>query len=134
MDSPSQHSEPPEVKATKLQTLEQPGNREALSLWQKVLMESVKAGAFDLSSRQMTLMLTLYLQDGEHTIRSLSSVLSISKPAVCRAVDTLSKYNLIMRKKDASDGRNVFIERTAAGYAYLGQFSESILNHLMEIA
>ncbi|NDF12239.1 MAG: MarR family transcriptional regulator [Proteobacteria bacterium] len=115
-------------------SLDQPGNREALALWHKVLLESVKAGSFDLSARQVTLTLTVYLEAGPHTVRSLAAQLGISKPAVCRAIDTLSKHGLVARKEDKQDRRNVFIERTETGRTYLTQFSESILNHLMEIA
>jgi DNA-binding MarR family transcriptional regulator len=116
------------------QTLEQPGNREALLLWHHVLRHGIQHSDIDLSARQMGLLLTIYLEAGPHTVRGLSSHLHISKPAICRALDALSKEELVERRKDENDRRNVFIEPTEEGAAFLAGFSETILNRLMEIS
>lgn len=102
-------------------------------LWYKVMVEGVREHSFDLSARQMALILRVYLQDGPHTVRGLSENLDVSKPAICRAIDSLEKQHLIARSKDEDDKRNVFIIPTATGYSFLSAFSESILNNLMAI-
>ena len=62
-----------------------------------------------------------------HTIRSLAETLTISKPAICRAIDTLSALDLIRRKKDEDDRRNVFLQRTINGSVFLRDFADLIV-------
>lgn len=115
-------------------TIENPGNKEALALWYKVTLESVRdAASYDLSVRQMALLLTVYTAPGPHTVRGLSTHLQISKPAICRALDTLSKYQLVERQVDENDRRNIFIVPTESGYHFLGRFSDNVMNVLMEL-
>lgn len=116
-----------------IQIIEQAGNREALALWHKVLMKSVRDHSFDLSARQMAIILTIYTEAGPHTVRGLSAHLNISKPAICRALDALSKMELVERKRDMDDMRNVFIQSTHKGYKFLMSFSETIMSFLGEI-
>lgn len=110
--------------------LARPENKEALNLWYGVLLGSVRSDPFDLSARQLALLLTISIQRGPHTVRGLSEHMNVSKPAICRALDTLSKYQLTERMVDKQDRRNVFIRPTEAGYRYLSQFSENILRAL----
>lgn len=100
---------------------------EALALWHNVLSRSLKELPYDLSSRQMAVMTTVYLTEPPHTIRNLSERLNISKPAICRAVDTLSMMGLIKRKKDEEDRRNVFIQRTVNGSVFLSDFADILM-------
>jgi DNA-binding MarR family transcriptional regulator len=116
------------------QLIEQPGNREALLLWHHVLLDGIRHSSYDLSARQMGLLLSIYLEPGPHTVRGLAGHMNVSKPAICRALDALSKEELIERRKDEADRRNVFIEPTQKGFTFLAGFSESILNRLMEIS
>ncbi len=116
-----------------VQRIEQAGNKEALALWYKVTLHHVRKDAFDLSARQMALLLTVYTQGDGHTVRGLSEQLNVSKPAICRALDTLTKYNLIERKVDETDRRNVFIVPTDSGYDFLGGFSDDIMAFLLEM-
>ena len=111
----------------------QAGNKEALQLWYKVTLFNVRKESFDLSARQMALLLTVYLEPGPHTVRGLSEHLNVSKPAICRALDTLSKYDLTQRMVDENDRRNVFIAPTDMGYEFLGGYSDDIMNFLMEM-
>lgn len=115
------------------QIINRAGNKEALSLWHKVMLTSVREHSFDLSARQMALMLSVYTTPGPHTVRGLSSNLKISKPAICRAIDALAKQELIERERDMDDMRNIFIRPTQKGYDFLGRFSETIMNFLGEI-
>ncbi len=57
----------------------------------------------------------------------LAEHLNIAKPAVTRALDALSRLDFIRRIKDDTDLRNIFIERTPAGMAYLRTFSGLVL-------
>jgi DNA-binding MarR family transcriptional regulator len=114
--------------------INQPGNKEALALWYNVLLQSVRGHQFDLSARQTAIMLTIYTIPSKHTVRGLASHLKVSKPAICRAIDSLSKWELVERKVDQTDRRNVFIEPTPKGHEFLGGFSESIMNALVEIS
>ena len=105
----------------------QPHNTmDALRLWHRILSRSLSELPYDLSSRQMAVLSTVYLMEPPHTIRSLADQLNISKPAICRAVDTLSMMELIKRKKDDADKRNVFIQRTIQGSVFLSDFGDVI--------
>ncbi len=83
------------------------------------MLRSMRELPHDLSTRQMAIMLTVYLVPPPHTVRSLAEHLGISKPAICRALDALSTMDLIRRKKDDEDRRNVFIQRTISGSVFL---------------
>ncbi len=99
----------------------------ALALWQQVVTRSLKELPYDLSQRQIAVLLTVYMAPPPHTIRSLAEALAISKPAVCRAVDTLSGLDLVRRKKDEEDRRNVFLQRTVNGSVFLRDFADIIV-------
>jgi DNA-binding MarR family transcriptional regulator len=110
-------------KAPPLSTLK------ALHLWHDVMLSAMKDLDFDLSARQAGLIMHVYLRAGPHTVRSLAEALGMSKAAVCRAVDTLSMAKLIKRKKDESDKRNVFIQRTVHGSVFLSDFADIIMKY-----
>src|SRR5207244_1802239 len=59
-------------------------SREALDLWRRVLVESLRGGGPDLSQRQLSLLLTVYLTPPPHTVRGLAELLRVSKPAISR--------------------------------------------------
>ena len=99
----------------------------SLSLWHNIISASLKELPYDLSARQMAVLTTVYLGKGPHTIRSLSDILNVSKPAICRAVDTLSMMDLIKRKKDEDDKRNVFIQRTVNGSVFLSDMADIVM-------
>lgn len=106
--------------------------QEALLFWQRVNQRGLENLPYDLSARQTAILLRVYLTSPPHTIRNLAERLGISKPAICRAVDTLSMLELLKRKKDEDDKRNVFIQRTVAGSVYLSDFAEIIAQELRE--
>lgn len=99
---------------------------QALELWRHALTAAVRREAPDLSSRQIALLLTIYQTPAPHTVRGLSSALSISKPAVTRALDRLGELGLTRRAVDPADRRNVLIERTDAGQSYLDGFADLV--------
>ena len=97
-----------------------------LKQWQRVIVRSLRELPYDLSQRQLGVLLTIYTAPPPHTIRSLAEHLNVSKPAICRAVDTLSSLDLVRRKKDETDRRNVFVARTINGSVFLRDFSDII--------
>lgn len=108
--------------------------QDALALWQRVVTRSLKELPYDLSQRQIAVLLTVYMSPPPHTIRSLAEQLDISKPAVCRAVDTLSSLDLLRRKKDEDDRRNVFLQRTINGSVFLRDFADIIVQATRPVA
>ncbi len=74
----------------------------------------------------MALMLSVYLGEGPHTVRGLALALKISKPAVSRALDRLGELAYIRRQRDDLDRRNVLVQKTAEGAAFLTGFSSLI--------
>jgi DNA-binding MarR family transcriptional regulator len=97
-----------------------------LSAWMGTLIGYVQSARPDLTNRQMALLLVVYLTDGPHTVRGLAAKLKVSKPVVTRALNTLGALGYLRRQKDESDLRNIFVERTAQGTAFLDEFSELI--------
>ena len=73
----------------------------------------------DLSSRQLGVFLTCYLNEGAHTVRGLAAELNVSKPAITRALDRLGELDLARRKVDPMDRRSVLVQRTLKGTAFL---------------
>lgn len=107
---------------------------QALELWRHALVASVRSDAPDLSARQMAILLCVYLSDAPPTVRGLASALSISKPAVSRALDRLGELGYVCRQRDDLDRRNVLVERTAAGAAFLRDFAGMILGAQKHVA
>jgi DNA-binding MarR family transcriptional regulator len=104
-----------------------PQKLEALDLWRNVLVTSVRRAGPDLSSRQLALLLTVYLTQPPHTVRGLAATLNISKPAISRALDRLGRLGFIRRKRDDSDRRNVLVQRTVKGSVFLTEFAQLVL-------
>ena len=100
---------------------------DALKLWHDVVLETVRRDSPDLSARQMAILLTVYLETPPHTVRGLATKLNVSKPAITRALDTMGQKDLLKRKRDETDKRNVLIQRTVAGSIYLSELSDIII-------
>ncbi|MFO0110805.1 MAG: MarR family transcriptional regulator [Alphaproteobacteria bacterium] len=101
-------------------------SQDVLKFWYQVIARSLRELPYDLSQRQIGVLLSVYMSPPPHTVRSLSERLGISKPAICRALDTLSTLDLVRRKKDEEDRRNVFIQRTVNGSVFLRDFADII--------
>jgi DNA-binding MarR family transcriptional regulator len=99
---------------------------QSLELWRHALVASVRGDAPDLSARQMSLMLSVYLGEGPHTVRGLAQALRISKPAVSRALDRLGELGYVSRLRDDLDRRNVLVQRTATGGRFLTEFAHLV--------
>jgi len=99
---------------------------QSLALWHRVTVRMLQQSGPDLSARQTAVLLTVYLEDGPHTVRGLAANLRVSKPAITRALDRLSIEGLLSRKTDDNDRRSVLILRTEKGSTFLHTFGESI--------
>ena len=97
-----------------------------LSVWCGAISQFVASDSPDLSTRQLAIMLNVYLRPGPHTVRGLAETLNISKPAVSRALDALGSRGLARRQRDEADRRNVIVQRTEAGLACLSGFAEMV--------
>jgi DNA-binding MarR family transcriptional regulator len=99
---------------------------QALRLWHDVSLSMVKDDEPDLSARQMSILLTIYLEAPPHTIRDLARKLGVSKPVITRALDTMGRHELVTRRRDESDRRNVLVQRTVRGALYLERLADTI--------
>ncbi len=99
---------------------------EALDLWRRVMVESVRRSGPDLSARQLALVLTVYMTPAPHTVRGLAALLNISKPAVTRALDRLGKLGIVRRKVDEQDRRSILVQRTVKGSVFLREFADLV--------
>ncbi len=97
-----------------------------LSSWMGTLIDYVQSARPDLTNRQMALLMVVYLLPGPHTVRGLAARLRVSKPVVTRALNTLGSLGYLRRQKDDADLRNIFIEQTPQGLAFLEEFAELI--------
>lgn len=100
---------------------------EALDLWRRAIVNSVRLDAPDLTARQMALLLNVYLTPPPHTVRGMADSLKVSKPAITRAIDRLSDMELVRRKTDVEDRRSVLIQRTVRGSVFLREYGELIV-------
>jgi DNA-binding MarR family transcriptional regulator len=88
------------------------------------MVASVSSNGPDLSARQLTVFLKVYLEPGtEHTVRGLAGDLNVSKPAITRALDRLAEFDFTKRQVDPTDRRSVIAKTTPTGSAYLRTLS-----------
>jgi DNA-binding MarR family transcriptional regulator len=90
-----------------------------IGILRETIVALVRDDGPDLSARQLAVLLTVYLSEGPHTVRGLAADLSVSKPAITRALDRLGELDLARRKVDPADRRSVLVQRTPKGTAFL---------------
>lgn len=88
---------------------------QAMKLMHEVSLALVQDGEADLSSRQLAILLTIYLEPPPHHVRDLARKLGVMKPVITRALDSMGKLDLVSRRRDENDRRDVVIQRTVAG-------------------
>ena len=93
----------------------------------------VRRAGPDLSARQMGVLLTCYLEDEAQTVRGLAAKLDVSKPAITRALDRLSEFDLVRRKTDPLDRRSVLVQRTVAGNGFMRDLKTILTNAGKEV-
>ena len=106
---------------------------QALRLWHDVSLATVRENGADLSPRQITVLLTVYLEPPPHTVRGLAKKLNVTKPVITRALDTLGKLDLVSRRRDEADRRNVIIQRTVAGALAVERLGDMIIARAKEL-
>lgn len=106
---------------------------QALRLWHDVSLAVVREDDADLSPRQISVLLTVYLEPPPHTVRALAEKLGVTKPAITRALDALGELKLLGRRRDEADRRNVIVHRTVEGSLYLEHFADLIVGKAREL-
>ncbi|MCF1468879.1 winged helix-turn-helix transcriptional regulator [Agrobacterium vitis] len=99
----------------------------ALGLWHHVTLRQVQEDSRDLTLRQLSILLHIYLVPPPHTVRGLAATLKVTKPVITRALDTMGGMGFVDRVRDDMDKRNVIIKRTVAGALYLEKFGDLII-------
>ncbi|MHA1189760.1 MAG: MarR family winged helix-turn-helix transcriptional regulator [Alphaproteobacteria bacterium] len=106
---------------------------QTLHLWHDINLALVRDDEPDLSARQVTILLTVYLEPQPHTIRGLAAKLGVTKPVITRALDSMGRLGLLARKRDPDDGRNVLIQRTVDGSLYVERLADLIIVHAAQM-
>ncbi|MCH9781016.1 MAG: MarR family transcriptional regulator [Alphaproteobacteria bacterium] len=105
-----------------------------LSVWRAAIVKVVSLDVPDLTARQMAVILVVYTLPGPHRVRDLASYLSISKPAITRALDKLEASGYLRRRSDKEDGRSVLIQRTVKGSVFMTEMGDILKGALAEIS
>jgi DNA-binding MarR family transcriptional regulator len=80
----------------------------------------------DLSARQLAVLLTVYLEQPPHTVRGLAAKLKVTKPVITRALDSMGRIDLLTRRRDPADRRNVVVQRTVKGALYVEKLGDTL--------
>jgi DNA-binding MarR family transcriptional regulator len=59
-------------------------------------------------------------------VRALATKLGVTKPVITRALDTMGRQGLVVRKRDPSDRRNVLVQRTVNGALFLERLGDLV--------
>jgi DNA-binding MarR family transcriptional regulator len=102
---------------------------QALKLLHDFSYALVRDGEPDLSARQLVVLLTVYLEPPPHTVRGLASKLGVTKPVITRALDTMGRIDLLSRRRDEADRRNVVVQRTVKGALYVEGLGDLLAKH-----
>jgi len=102
------------------------GPKDALALWHASLKASLTGEGPVLSTRQMAVMLTVYLDAPPHTLRTLAKGLKVSESATARALDVLERLDFVRRRRDQEDRRNLLVQRTVKGAVFVHDFGELV--------
>jgi DNA-binding MarR family transcriptional regulator len=100
---------------------------QSLRLLHDVALQQVRDGGHDLSNRQMAILLTIYLEIPPHTVRGLAAKLHVTKPVITRALDAMGEMDLVARRRDPTDRRNVIVQRTVQGALFLEKLGDLVI-------
>jgi DNA-binding MarR family transcriptional regulator len=87
----------------------------------------------DFTLRQLVVLLIVYLDAPPHTVRGLAKKVGVTKPVITRALDTLGRYQLLARRRDDFDRRNVIVQRTVKGALYVETLGDIIVAKAAEL-
>ena len=105
----------------------------ALKLLHDLNYAMVRDDDRDLSARQITILLTVYLEAPPHTVRGLAAKLNVTKPVITRALDTMGRMELLQRRRDPADRRNVLVQRTVKGALYVESLADLMVAKAKEL-
>ena len=110
-------------------------NFTGLELWRRVIFEIVshKENDSDLSSRQMAVLLKVYMSDPPHTVKQLATEMNVSKSAISKALDKLSVLDLVKRQTDENDRRIITLSRTLKGARFVTKLGDIITEKAEEL-
>jgi DNA-binding MarR family transcriptional regulator len=100
---------------------------QALKLLHDLSFAMVRDGEPDLSARQLTILLTVYLEPPPHTVRGLAAKLGVTKPVITRALDTMGRIGLLSRRRDEADRRNVVVQRTVKCALFVERLGDMLM-------
>ena len=100
---------------------------QALRLLHDIALAQVRDAEPDLSARQLAILLTVYLETPPHTVRGLAQKLGVTKPVITRALDTMGRLEILSRRRDESDRRNVIVQRTVKGALYVERLADLVI-------
>ena len=106
---------------------------QALKLLHDLSFAMVRDGEPDLSARQLTILLTVYLEPPPHTVRGLAAKLGVTKPVITRALDTMGRIGLLSRRRDDADRRNVVVQRTVKGALFVERLGDMLMAKAKEL-
>jgi len=106
---------------------------QALKLLHDFNFEMVRDDDHDLSARQITILLTVYLEPPPHTVRGLAAKLNVTKPVITRALDTMGRMEILQRRRDPQDRRNVLVQRTVKGALYVERLADLMVAKSREL-
>lgn len=106
---------------------------QALELLRKIALSEVLVEGPDLSLRQLSILLTIYLDPPPHTVRGLAARLGVTKPVITRALDTMGTLKLVSRHRDERDRRNVLVRRTVEGALYVERLGDLVIAQAWEL-
>jgi DNA-binding MarR family transcriptional regulator len=106
---------------------------QALRLLHALSHALVTDGEPDLSARQLDVLFTIYLEPPPHTVRGLAARLGVTKPVITRALDTMGKLDLVARRRDERDRRNVVIQRTVKGALQVERLGDLLVAKAREL-
>lgn len=105
----------------------------ALRILYGLNLDLVVSREVDLSSRQLAILLTVYLEQPPHTVRGLAQRLNVTKPVITRALDSMGELDLVARRRDPADRRNVIVQRTVKGSLYLQRLADLFSDKLTQV-
>jgi DNA-binding MarR family transcriptional regulator len=111
--SPEQPSTPPSAADEALTRVLAMDPR--MGVLRGTLLTLVRRDGRDLTARQLTAFLTVYMDDHIHTVSSMADLLNIARPGVTRILDRLVEFDMVSRQEDRDDRRRVLIRRTQRG-------------------
>ena len=112
--------------------------QQALALLNAVALDVVRdkgpQGHPDFTFRQLSVLLTIYLERPPHTVRAIAARLGVTKPVITRALDSLGAIDLVTRRRDEADRRNVIVQRTVKGALFVEQLGDLVVERAREAA